>query len=114
MTNSINERIYCSAIWYHKITPHYPLGLRNPNNITKGVVVLGHRHADIIRNVGNLLGKRTVENGKDSVGEYTQGFLTNKDRFVDRKEGAEIAWRENQILDKGRSNPNYLYSEDIY
>lgn len=109
-----NERIYCAAIWYHEINPDFPLGLRNPDNVKEGVVILGHRHGDIIKNVGNLLGKRTVENGEDSVGKYTQGFLTNKNRFVDRKEGAEIAWKENQILDVGRANPECLYSEDIY
>ena len=109
-----NEKIYCAAIWYHEINPDFPLGLRNPDNVAEGVVVLGHRHGDIIRNVCNLLGKRTVENGEDSVGEYTQGFLTNKNRFVNRFEAAKIAWEQNQIIDTGRSNPSYLYSEDIY
>lgn len=110
----IKEKIYCAAIWYHEIYPEHSLGLRNPDNVGEGVVILGHRHGDIIKNVGNLLGKRTVENGEDSVGKYTQGFLTNKNRFVDRKEGAEIALKQNQIKDLGRFNPNHLYSEDLY
>lgn len=106
------EKIYCAAIWYVELNPIHEL--RNPDNISKGVVILGHRHADIIKNVLNLLGKRTVRYGENSVGETVQGFLTTKNRFVDRKEGAEIAWREDQILDKSRANPEYLYSEDIY
>lgn len=114
MITTIEERIYCSAIWYPQLEANHELKPRNPSNIKKGIVVLGHRHGDIIKNVYNLSGKRTVETGENSCGKYVQGFLTNKNRFVDRKEGAEIAWRENQILDKGRANPNHLYSEDIY
>lgn len=110
----IQERIYCSAIWYKDLNPKFSLGIRNPENITEGVVILGHRHGDIIKNVGNLTGLRSVENGENSVGKSIQGFLTNKNRFVDRKEAAEIAVKANQIIDLGRFNPNILYSEDIY
>lgn len=108
----MNEKIYCAAIWYAELNPISEV--RNPENISEGVVVLGHRHGDIIKNVFNLLGKRTVMYGDNSVGKTVQGFLTTKNRFVDRDEAAEIAWKENQILDKSISNPNHLYSEDIY
>ena len=37
-------------------------------------------------------------------------FVTDKNRFVDRNEGAEIAFKAAQI-DKHR---NLLYSEDLY
>jgi hypothetical protein len=110
----IQERIYCAAIWYKDFNPKFSLGLRNPENITEGVVILGHRHGDIIKNFGNLTGLRTVTNGENSCGEYVQGFLTNKNRFVDRKEAADIAVQANQIIDLGRFNQNHLYSEDIY
>lgn len=106
------EKIYCSAIWYKELNNNY--SKRNPDNITEGIVVLGHRHGDIIRNVYNLLGLRSVESGENSVGEYVQGFLTNTNRFVDRIEAAKIALEQNQIKDLQRFNPNYLYSEDIY
>jgi hypothetical protein len=108
------ERIYCSAIWYKKLNLNHPLGKRNPKNITEGTVVLGHRHGDVIRNLYNLTGLRSVENGENSVGEYIQGFLTNEDRFVDRIEGAQIAMNANQIKDMDRFNPNQLFSEDLY
>lgn len=110
----IKERIYCAAIWYKDLISKFPLGVRNPENIDKGVVVLGHRHGDIIINLANLKGLRSVENGENSVGEYVQGFVTNKNRFVDRKEGAEIALKANQIINMDTFNPNQLYSEDIY
>lgn len=107
------ERIYCAAIWYKDLNPQHSFGPRNPENINQGVVVLGHRHGDVIKNVYNLLGLRSVEKGENSVGEYEQGF-TNLNRFVDRKEGAEIALAANQIKDIDRFDYNQLYSEDIY
>jgi hypothetical protein len=48
---------------------------------------------------------------------FIEGFITNKDRFVDREEAAEIAKQSHQLehLD-GRRKPNaerYLDSDDI-
>jgi len=39
-----------------------------------------------------------------------QGFLTNMDRFVDRKEAATIA----RLTGKVRSNIKVLFSEDLW
>lgn len=102
------ERIYCAAIWYKDL----PTAKYLPTNIDKGIVVEGHRHADIIRTVVNLLGKRTVENGENSVGETIQGFVTNKNRFVDRSEAMDIARNANQIISD--TTFRELYSEDLY
>jgi hypothetical protein len=102
------ERIYCAAIWYKDL----PTAKFNPININRGIVVEGHRHADIIRTVLNLLNKRTVQFGEDSVGETIQGFVTNTHRFVDRIEAKIIATNSNQIIEE--TNFNELYSEDIY
>lgn len=46
------------------------------------------------------------------VGESIQGFLTDKNMFVDRYEGARIALESGQIekLQFGKK----LYSEDLY
>lgn len=43
-------------------------------------------------------------------GEAIEGFLTSKDRFVDRKEGGEIAFAANQIPEP----TDCLFSEDLY
>lgn len=83
-----------------------------PVNIDRGVVVEGHRHADIIRTVLNLLGKRTVQFGENSVGQTEQGFITNTNRFVDRIEGMKIAREANQVISD--TTFKELYSEDIY
>ena len=102
------ERIYCAAIWYKDMpTPKY-----KPINIETGLVVEGHRHADIIRTMVNLLGKRTCLVGEDCAGESEQGFVTNKNRFVNRVEEMEIAHTANQIISD--TTFKELYSEDLY
>ncbi len=102
------ERIYSAAIWYKDLpTPKY-----KPINIESGLVVEGHRHADIIRTMVNLLGKRTCTNGEDCAGESEQGFVTNKNRFVNRVEAMKIARDANQII--AETTFPELYSEDLY
>jgi len=88
-------------------TPKY-----KPTNIETGLVVEGHRHADIIRTMVNLLGKRTCTNGEDCAGKSVQGFVTNTNRFVDRYEGIKIAREANQIISD--TTFKELYSEDLY
>lgn len=104
------ERIICSAIWYMDL----PTQTHRPKNIDSGIVVTGLRHCNCIDTVKTLSDLRTVKLAPDGVGEHIQGFLTSDNRFVDRKRGAEIAWRMKQIKDEGRANPNKLYSEDLY
>ena len=101
------ERIYSAAIWYKQL----PTAKRLPNNILYGVVVKGHRHADIIETVYNLLGKRTVRFAEDGVGEHEQGFVTNQNRYVNRTEAMVIALKAKQV----KSNlSTELFSEDLY
>ncbi len=97
------EYILCSAIWYKEL----PTPVFNPINIDKGIVFCGFRHPHCLHQMCAMTGKRNCE-----VGEYEEGFLTNKNRFVDRIEGAQIALASKQIesLKYGRN----LYSEDLY
>jgi hypothetical protein len=53
---------------------------------------------------------RSVTNAVDGVGEYEQGFLTNTNRFVDRKEAGQIAFAAGQTEELKTT----LYSEDLY
>lgn len=47
--------------------------------------------------------------------DWEQGFLTNKGRFVSRKEAMEIAKAQNQVIRlSGSPNPDILFSEDLY
>ena len=63
---------------------------KRPINCDRGVVILGYRHDNCIDQLRTLTGLRSVVNGKNSVGNYIQGFLTSTNRFVDRKEAADI------------------------
>lgn len=92
--------IMCAAI-------HYLEGFEftNPNrprNIKTGVVVCGHNHAACIAIFCNLTGK--------TGGEYNQGFVTSDNRFVDRRETADIAFYAGQTT----KLLTQLYSEDLY
>lgn len=47
--------------------------------------------------------------------DWEHGFLTNKGRFVDRKEAMEIAKAQNQVIRlSGSPNIDILFSEDLY
>lgn len=97
------ENILCAAIWYKEVTPR---AVHRPINTPGGVVVSGYRHGHCISQILPLTGERMFK-----LGNHIQGFLTTKNRFVDRQEAAEI-WVENG------GELNYsdweLYSEDIY
>jgi hypothetical protein len=105
----MEEKIICAAIWYKDL----PLQNMLPTNIAQGLVVCGHRHGHCIDIVKTLSGLRTVKNAPDGVGETVQGFLTNTNRFVDRKEAYQIANKAGQIISEPY-NDRVLFSEDIY
>lgn len=77
-----------------------------PKNLSQGVVFCGFRHGQCIYTKCAVTGLRDAESG-----EYTQGFLTSLNRFVDRKEGAEIHLSNGGKLNYSRTE---LYSEDLY
>lgn len=107
------ETILCAAIWYREIEkyfPQYELYKKFlPVNCDKGVVFTGHRHAHCMYLMCAITGKRSVVT---DCGEYVQGFLTNKNRFVDRQEGAEIALDAGQLIREIKVEN--LFSEDLY
>jgi hypothetical protein len=104
MTKEIVERIICAAIWYKDLPNVEPV--YRVKNVTNGVVLCGWRHPYIIGQSGALLGKKQYE-----MGEYVQGFLTSKGRFLDRVQSAKL------FIDNG-GKLNYssdeLFSEDLY
>mgnify|MGYP003418770134 FL=1 len=104
------EYILCAAIWYKEIPLKKIINGVLPKNCDKGLVVTGHRHGQCMWTMGSLTGLRSVTNAEDGVGEYEQGFLTNTNRFVDRSEGAKIAFESGQIDKEIKT----LYSEDLY
>lgn len=103
------EYILCAAIWYKDLPLKRPDVLEprgfSPYNIDRGIVFCGWRHPNCLYQMVAITGLMQHE-----AGEEIQGFLTNTNRFVDRKEAGEIAFKAGQI-DK---ESNCLYSEDLY
>lgn len=97
-----SEYILCAAIWFDDGKEY----MFQPTNVKSGLVLCGHRHAVIFQQIGGLVEQRQ----KIGIYEKEQGFLTNKNRFVDREEAADIALKANQITKK----PDRLFSEDLY
>ena len=104
------ERILCSAIWYKDIPLIKTFDCNVlPVNCDRGLVFCGFRHPHCMYSMCSVTGIRSVTS---EIGEYVQGFLTSKNRFVDRIEGLEIARSAGQII-----HNNYLtqlHSEDLW
>ena len=97
------EYILCSAI-------HFDDGIEyahQPNNIKTGYVICGMRHHNCFMTLA------IISNRNETQLDYEkeQGFLTNINRFVDRKEGMLIAVNSGQVE---KSEKLSLYSEDLY
>jgi hypothetical protein len=111
------EKILCAAIWYKELEPKRDNSNQLPINIKTGVVICGYRHHSCVAILSVTTGLRSVTWGDIAVGENVQGFLTSKNRFVDRKEAFVIADCAHQILN---DSPVFnciqaeLHSEDLY
>jgi hypothetical protein len=107
----VPERILCSAIWYKKIKAvpsEFSIHEKTiVSNISEGVVICGHRHYNCILTLIYLSGYSTKT--KD-CGEYEQGFLTSNNRFIGRKEAAQIAFAAGQTKELKET----LFSEDVW
>lgn len=111
----LKEYILCAAIWLNDGKSH----VHQPKNIKTGFVISGRRHHNCFATlaaIGNSLGieerlkKKIIPEGREG-----QGFITNFDRYVNRKEGFYIAQKAGQLLHNihDMSNPT-LISEDLY
>ena len=74
------EKIVASAIKFFPKDSDFP------------VIVTGFRHCNCLA----WMFEHQVDYDKIT---HIQGFVTSENRFVDRYEAAEIAWREHQILE---------------
>jgi len=104
-----DEKIICSAVWYKELPlkkNDIPKSNIYPVNVDRGIVFCGYRHPHCLYSMVALTGLRQCE-----AGEEVQGFLTNKNRFVDREEGARI-----HLANGGKLNysSKRLFSEDLY
>jgi len=104
------ERIICAANHYDDGEEHVHM----PRNIKTGFVICGRRHHNCISIFALMVGFPYDEKGIALMNTEEQGFLTSKDRFVNRTEALEIARKANQILDEKEVRGDKLYSEDLY
>lgn len=97
----VSTYIICSAIWFcdGKIYDHQPF------NIKSGFVIAGHRHHNCFMTAYILNKDEKIQGTKD-----VQGFITSDNRFVDRKEGGQIAFDAKQT----KELKTMLFSEDLY
>jgi hypothetical protein len=108
-----SERIQCAANWYKDfplVMDNFPIGFCRPKNCDRGMVFCGLRHHNCMYQMIAITGLYQHE-----AGEEIQGFLTNKNRFVDREEGLRIAIAANQVDENNLGNKLIgLFSEDLY
>lgn len=102
MIDNTKEYIVCAAIWYDDGIKHEFA----PRNIESGFVVCGLRHHNCLDIVSMI--RKNFEDWK--ITNKNQGFLTSKDRFVDRKDAYLIA---SEYIDQFHQ-VNRLFSEDLY
>jgi hypothetical protein len=104
----MTEYILCAAIWFNDGKEY----VHQPKNIKTGFVVCGRRHHNCFAIYAAMKSLRGTKDADiDNFPKAAeQGFLTSTDRFVDREEAAEIAWRQKQI----ERRPKRLFSEDLY
>lgn len=99
------EYIICAANWYQTERKHD----HQPENVEQGFVICGRRHHNIFHDVA-LMNSRNHDKVVALNNTCEQGFLTSKNRWVDRKEAGEIALKAGQIT---KATP-VLFSEDLY
>jgi hypothetical protein len=106
LMDNVQEYILCAANFYDDGKEH----VHKPVNITTGFVVCGRRHHNCINTFTMIVGFPYTEEGHILHRTEEQGFMTSKNRFVDREEGAKIAFNAGQIKQEKQT----LYSEDLY
>lgn len=100
-----NEYILCAATHYNDGVVYK----EQPKNIESGIVVCGRRHSNSIMTLIQL--KCDGVNDKLMI----QGFITSKNRFLNREDAYIIAMKENQIWHNPHDNDSHiLVSEDLY
>jgi len=111
LQDAVKEIVLLSAIHFDDKREH----IHQPVNITTGYVVCGYRHCNCYGLLGAIFTDTDNEPWKRVRPEKeTQGFITNKNRFINREEAFKIATDNNQILDPEDTRGNELFSEDIY
>lgn len=94
------EHIICAAVWVEDGKMH----VHQPRNVPRGLVFAGWRHPACI--------ELATAAGFGRISQTHQGFLTSLNRYVTRREAAQIAYMAGQI--ENWNDKKELYSEDLY
>lgn len=102
------EYVLCSAIYFNDGEKYE----HQPQNIEAGFVLCGRRHHNIYASVMIINNKEmtALERMTEANGKAIQGFLTSKDRFLNREEAGKLAYEMKQISKMTKC----LFSEDLY
>ena len=112
------EFILCAAIWVNDKQKHE----QQPDNIEIGFVICGCRHNNCYQTVKDLKSDvntyfKSLNISEDNYREH-QGFITSLNRYVNRKEGWNIAKANNQIqfglTASENEDDSILISENLY
>ena len=107
------EFILCAANYYNDGLVY----TFSPKNIDFGFVICGRRHKNCIGTFSQMFGFPYNSEVMKLYQTEVCGFLTNEDRFVDRKEAYKIAFVADQIIGPNKGYPENdigLTSEDLY
>lgn len=114
----MREFILSAAIWINDGQKH----TQQPANIEIGFVICGRRHNNCYQTIKDLKGDvntyfKSLNMSEDNYREH-QGFITSLDRYVNRKEGWNIAKANNQIqyglIASEDGEESILISENLY
>lgn len=86
------EKVLCAAIWL-KDDKQYVF---QPRNIDRGIVLCGYRHESIIGQM-EAMGYKGYNISEDN---QVQGFLTSKNRFLNRAEARNLVLKTGQLNEK--------------
>ena len=95
----MKEYILCAAIYINDDTVY----VHQPKNIDTGIVICGRRH----HNCFTTLALTDITRKSNKL---IQGFVTSKDRFLNRRDSAIVAYKVRQIKEPSDT----LISEDLY
>ncbi len=108
MKDNTKEYICCAMIHWDdgNVYPH------QPKNILSGMAIAGWMHGNIIT-IGSKIFGNAGERAKKGIKE-TQGFLTSKNRFLNRIEAGKLALECGQIEKLSYFGGKELDSSDLY
>jgi len=107
------EKILCAANYYNDCQTYK----NQPINISKGFVICGYRHNHVNSIIEKIYEELTNPKKNFLMDVEVKGFLTNTNRFVNRKEAYKIAFEADQIIGPNKGCPENeigLTSEDLY